>query len=435
MSRYGNSRQTGEIKMKKTLFFVIFIFLALALTMNAEEAKKIYKLQKTYVTSDEALLISDTDLNCSYFIRDGMPQDIKVVASYQSVDQRIDFSDNDLLFIDKGSKDGLNAGDLLMIISQGKSINKLGHYYQKKSLAEITGIYDHRSLLRLKGGCHPVNIGDFAIPFKPEKTVLAKKIDYMLARIPANPVSGEIVYTDLWFGMPASLSSTSQFVTVDLGQGVVGKGTFLLIYRILKSDLPPLIIGLGIVVQAENTNSTVKILDCNSDIRENDQVLILPAAEEKAPEAAEAGKTESIPIVETLQVESQDKQNPQPEAAQPAEQKEGSLTVDVLFDFDSKAPKGDHSADFAAIKDFIGAKSEYLVTLRGYTCSIGNEEYNLRLAKERVEAIKNILVSQYGVDAAHVETFFYGEKEPRFDNSSEVERLKNRLVKIEVSGK
>ena len=35
--------------MKKTLVFVIFIFLALALTANVEEPKKIYKLQKAYV--------------------------------------------------------------------------------------------------------------------------------------------------------------------------------------------------------------------------------------------------------------------------------------------------------------------------------------------------------------------------------------------------
>jgi outer membrane protein OmpA-like peptidoglycan-associated protein len=257
----------------------------------------------------------------------------------------------------------------------------------------------------------------------------------MLARIPANPVSGEIVFAELTSGQPASISASSQYVTVDLGQGVVAKGTFLLFYRVLKSDLPPLIIGLGIVVQAENTNSTVKILDANSDIRIKDQAFILPANEDKVPEVAEAGKMENIPIVETLQVESQDKQTPQEEAVQPIEPNGDALTVEVFFDFDSKQPKGDHGADFTAIKDFINAKSEYLVTLRGYTCSIGDEEYNLRLAKERVEVIKNTLVSQYGADAAHVETFFYGEKEPRFDNSSEAERQKNRLVKIEVSGK
>ena len=425
MSRYGNSKQRGENKIKKILFIVIFIFLALALMADVKESKKIYKLQKAYVFLDESLLISDTDLNCSYFIKDSMPQDIKIVASYQSIEQRKDFSDNDNLIIDKGSKDGLKAGDLLLIMSQGKLVKNLGRYYLKKSLAEITDIYEQQSVIQLKGGCNPVNIGDFAILFKPEKTVFAKKIDYTLCRIPENPVSGNIVYTDLSLGIPASITATSQYVTVDLGAEVVAKGTSLLIYRILKSDLPPLIIGSGIVIQAENTNSTVKILDSNADIKLNDQVLILPAVMEK----------ESIPIIETLQGENQDKENARPGEVQPPEQKGDTLTVDVLFYFDSKQPKDDHSGDFTAIKEFINAKSEYLVTLRGYTCSIGREEYNLRLAQERVEAIKNILVSQYGVDAAHVETFFYGEKEPNFDNSSEVERLKNRLVKIEVNGK
>jgi outer membrane protein OmpA-like peptidoglycan-associated protein len=432
MSRYGDSKQIGENKMKKVLFFVIFSFLTVALTADVKEPKRIYKLQKAYVFLEESLLISESDLNCSYFIKDSMPQDIKIVDSYQSVGQRTDFSNNDRLVIDKGSKDGLKEGDVLQIMSQGRLIKNLGRYFLKKSLAEITCLYEDRSVIELKNGCNPVNIGDFAIIFKPEKTVFAKKIDYLLCRIPANPVSGNIVYTDLTLGAPAAITSNPQYVTVDLGQGVVAKGTFLLFYRILKRDLPPLIIGSGIVIQAENTNSTVKILDSSADINVNDQVLILTTVKEK--ESA-ADKNENIPIVETLQAETQDVENAQPGEVQPTEQKGDTLTVDVLFDFDSKLPRGDHSADFTAIKEFINAKSEYLVTLRGYTCSIGREEYNLRLAQERVEGIKNILISQYGVDATHVETFFYGEKEPLFDNSSEAERLKNRLVKIEVSGK
>jgi outer membrane protein OmpA-like peptidoglycan-associated protein len=52
-----------------------------------------------------------------------------------------------------------------------------------------------------------------------------------------------------------------------------------------------------------------------------------------------------------------------------------------------------------------------------------------------VETIKAILVSQYGIDPARIESFFYGEKDPQYDNSSEAERCKNRLVKIEVNGK
>ena len=423
--------------MKKLLFLVIFIFFAAAMSGGAAESKKIMKLHKAYVFLPESLLISESDLNCSYFIKDKVPQDIRIVGKNSLTPERTEFSDHDELVINKGSKAGLKEGDLLMIMSQGQLIrhplnhDRLGQYFLKKSLAKITCIYDERAVIQLEKGCNPVNIGDFGILFKPEQTLFARKIDYKLCRIPANAVSGNVVFFDLGLGQPGEIAGESQYVSVDLGEGVVGKGSFLLIYRHLASDLPPLIIGLGIVIHSENTNSTVKILDSSSDIRVKDRMLVLP--KEITALSTTTGERETLPIVETLQTESEE---PGQNAEQPgSDAAAASLTFDILFDFDGRQPNTDHSADFMAIKDFIAAQSEYLVTLRGYTCSIGGEEYNLRLSSQRVEAIKNILVGQYGVDAAHIETFFYGEQEPPFDNSSEAERRKNRLVKIEVNGK
>lgn len=418
--------------MKKMLVLVLFVFLAAALLSSAEESKKILNIQKAYIYMEEALLISDTDLNCSYFIRDEVADDIKIVSKHLAVAERNEFSDQDELVINKGAKNGLKEGDLLMILSQGQVIrnplnhDRLGRYFLKKSLAMITCLYDNQAVISLNKGCYPINIGDIAILHKPENTLFAKQINYKFCRIPANGVTGTIVYSDLSMGVPGEIAGDSQYVTVDLGEGVAGQGTFLLIYRVLRSDLPPLIIGVGIVIHSENTNSTVKILDSSSDIQVRDRVVVLPRTEEGA--AAETGEKENIPIVETLQKESQGQE-------QATELKGNALNFDFLFEFDSTKLVADHTADFTAIKDFVAAKSEYLVTLRGYTCSIGGDEYNLRLSSERVEAIKNILISQYGIDAAHIETFFYGEKEPQFDNSSEVERRKNRLVKIEVNGK
>ena len=419
--------------MKKAILFAIFVFLAAALMVNAQESKKILNIQKAYIYLEEELLVSETDLNCSYFIKDGVPQDIRIVDKLVPIAERNEFTDFDDLIVNKGSKDGLKEGDLLLIMSEKQVIHhprnhdRLGRYFLKNALAQITCVYEKQSVIRLQKGCNPVNIGDFAIPYKPESTVFEKKIDYKFCRIPANAISGWVVYTDLGMGIPARIAGDMQYVSVDLGEGVVGKGSFLLIYRMLASDLPPLIIGLGIVIHSENTNSTVKILDASTDIRVEDRVLVLPKA---APGAAGEGEKENIPIVETLENEGQLAAG-QAEAAGTG----AALNFNILFEFDSKEPISDHAADYQAIKDFISGKSEYLVTLRGYTCSIGGEEYNLRLSSQRVEAIKNILVSQYGIDAARIETFFYGEKEPPYDNSSEVERRKNRLVKIEVNGK
>jgi outer membrane protein OmpA-like peptidoglycan-associated protein len=422
--------------MKKVLIPFIFIILAAASIANAQESKKILNIRKAYAFLDEAMLISETDLNCSYFIKDDVPQDIHIISKHVPNAERNEFSDFDELVIDKGSRDGLKEGDLLMIMSKGpvihhpRSHRRLGSHFLKKALAQISCIYEKQAIIRLQKSCNPVNAGDFVVLFKPESTVFEKKLDYKLCRIPANGVSGMIVYSELVVGFRSEISSESQYVTVDLGKGVVNKGTFLLVYRVVASDLPPLIIGLGIVIHGENTNSTVKILDASTDIQVNDQVMVLPKPT-PGPAAGERDQ-ENIPVMESL---------PEGQEADQAAAGEGAglegdvLNVDVLFGFDRKEPIDDHAADFAAIRDFIAGKSEYLVTLRGYTCSIGGEEYNLRLSSQRVETIKSILVGQYGVDAAHIETFFYGEKEPQFDNSSEVERRKNRLVKIEVNGR
>ena len=73
--------------------------------------------------------------------------------------------------------------------------------------------------------------------------------------------------------------------------------------------------------------------------------------------------------------------------------------------------------------------------MRGYTCSIGGLEYNLKLSKERVDGVKAYLVSKLGVDEKLIESYFYGEKDAPYDNTSEEQRRKNRVVNIQVIGK
>ncbi|HOW44330.1 MAG TPA: OmpA family protein [Candidatus Aminicenantes bacterium] len=415
--------------MKKTMVVAVFVLLAATQFLNGQVAQKIYNLQKAYVFLEEELLVNDTDLNCSYFIRDKVPQDIRIVGNHTMDSQVESFTNADELVIDSGAKDGLKEGDMLVILSEGNVIHhprnhdRLGRFFFKKSLARITCLYDKQAVIRLQNGCQPVHVGDFALPYAPEATVFAKRADYKYCRIPDNAVSGQVVYTDLTMGIPSDMSGDQQYLTVDLGEGVVGKGSFLLFYRLVASDLPPLIVGLGVVIHSENTNSTVKVLDAGTDMRVGDRVLVLPREAAAAKPGQPGG--EELPVVESLPGAE--------ETAGEATVAGAALNYSILFPFDGVTPLADPSADFAAIRDFVAGKSEYVVTLRGYACSIGGEEYNLRLSSRRVEAIKGMLVSQYAIDPGRIETFFYGEKEPQFDNSTEAERRKNRLVKIEVN--
>ena len=94
-----------------------------------------------------------------------------------------------------------------------------------------------------------------------------------------------------------------------------------------------------------------------------------------------------------------------------------------------------YASEFEKVKEFISSKSQYVVILRGYTCSIGGLEYNLKLSQERVNNVKAYLVSALGIPENFIKTYYYGEKDAPYDNTSEEQRRKNRLVNIQVIGK
>ncbi len=418
--------------MIKNSICVLVVLLAGALLLQAQGQEKKYNLQRAYIYQEETLLISDTDLNCSYFFRNGkFPDEIRIIGSEQMDSKRIGYSDLDKLFINRGSQEGFKEGDKLLILTEGhifrgpqKGQASLGRYYLKKSLAVITCIYDHQAVITLQEGCNPVYQGDIVVPYKPEEKIYQKKPAYNECRIPARGATGNIVYNDLYIDIQKNLAGDFNYVTVNLGTDQVRRGTFLLLYRILQPGLPPIIIGMGIVVNPESNNSTVKILDSAREIKVGDYAVVLPEVK-VAPPPVEVAPPPEV-VQETAPVVAPPKE---------VEKKEANLMMEMLFEIGSKDVAQAYTADFAKIADFVKDKSEYAVILRGYCCSIGADEYNLKLSQERTEAVKAILVDQYKIDPARIEAYYYGEKGSPYDNSLESERRRNRLVRIEVVGK
>jgi OOP family OmpA-OmpF porin len=71
----------------------------------------------------------------------------------------------------------------------------------------------------------------------------------------------------------------------------------------------------------------------------------------------------------------------------------------------------------------------FSLKLGGHTDNIGSEEANMKLSKDRAEAIKNYLVSQ-GVNNGKVEAVGYGESQPIATNKTAAGRQKNRRVEF-----
>ncbi|SHG33165.1 Outer membrane protein OmpA [Salegentibacter echinorum] len=71
------------------------------------------------------------------------------------------------------------------------------------------------------------------------------------------------------------------------------------------------------------------------------------------------------------------------------------------------------------------------ILIEGHTDNTGAESYNLTLSKNRAQAVTNYLAGQ-GLSNGRFETKWYGENQPKYDNSTAEGRAKNRRVELAI---
>ncbi|MFC2146846.1 OmpA family protein, partial [Acidobacteriota bacterium] len=405
---------------------------SLFLTAQAQQTKK-YDIRTAYIYKKETLLISETDLNCSYFIKKGISDDLRIIGSIMVDWGKKEYTDSDRMFINKGSNAGVREGDIYIVIEKGNQVTNrltgknLGTYNLKKSLGEVTCLYENRAELTLEKGCYPVNIGDYLVLHEPQNALFKRKPIYTRCRLPNSVIEGNVVFTAVHTDAERTLPGPQDYVTIDLGKAMVSQGDFLLFYKIVREDLPPLIVGTGIVIDSQNTNSTAKILDASIPIEVGFKLVLLQAEdlyyEDETKKTRRLTGDEELPVIEKLEKEDMGAVG------------EESLDLDILFDINEKTLIDMHKTDLDKVGDFIQGKSEFVIILRGYTCSVGNEAYNLRLSKQRVDNVKKYLMDTLNIKEEFFESYHYGEKKAPYDNTSEEERRKNRLVTVQAVGK
>lgn len=121
---------------------------------------------------------------------------------------------------------------------------------------------------------------------------------------------------------------------------------------------------------------------------------------------------------------------PMAEASEPLR-----VELDVKFDFNKAQVKAESQGDIKALADFMSQYPQTTTTVEGHTDAVGSDAYNQRLSERRANAVRDVLVQQYGVAADRVSSVGYGEARPVADNDSEEGRAINRRVEaaVEVS--
>ena len=108
---------------------------------------------------------------------------------------------------------------------------------------------------------------------------------------------------------------------------------------------------------------------------------------------------------------------------------EGKLISNLLFNTGTAQLKPESMGSLLDVSKVIKAGTTP-VKIIGHTDSDGEDAANLKLSQERAEAVKQILIKQYGVEADKLTTEGRGETQPIADNGNAEGKAQNRRVEF-----
>ncbi|WP_240615596.1 OmpA family protein [Alteromonas facilis] len=115
------------------------------------------------------------------------------------------------------------------------------------------------------------------------------------------------------------------------------------------------------------------------------------------------------------------------------EEKELSIALRVLFANNSDVVTNPQDAEIKAFADFLNRYVNTSAVIEGHTSSVGSDSYNMALSERRANAVRDLLINAYGIDAGRLSAEGFGETR-LLDASDSAEAHKmNRRIEAKVS--
>ncbi len=215
-------------------------------------------------------LISESDLYCSFFVLKKKGElDLKIVSA-ERTEERLFLREGDTFFLDKGQKDGLENGQIFLILEIGQKIKNYGYLTFMRGRAKISDASMGRAAATLDKACAPVMVGYSLIPFEDKGGLLGKDLGFDILPRETGELKGKIIYLHDEHNMIGS----GDWALVDLGEeDGIQFGQQLVVYtRSKKKSAFVKMIGNLIVINVQRKTSTVKVLSCNNPLKVGDLV-------------------------------------------------------------------------------------------------------------------------------------------------------------------
>jgi OOP family OmpA-OmpF porin len=110
-----------------------------------------------------------------------------------------------------------------------------------------------------------------------------------------------------------------------------------------------------------------------------------------------------------------------------------AVKLAVKFDTAKSIVKDEYVDDIGNLAKFMNQYANTVVTVEGHTDSQGADAYNEKLSQSRADAVKQVLITKFGIAADRVTAKGFGEAQPAADNKTAAGREENRRVVGAVS--
>jgi hypothetical protein len=246
-----------------------------------EQPQEQDEIRRAKIFDEIYALLSDTDLYCSFRIHDGDKPDMQIIGADRQAERYI-YSDGDLMYVNKGKADGLEEGQLFLVLDieernrvrdEEKSFYQYGVLATKKGRARIVDMGEHKSTAVLEKCCDPVEFGAYLVPFEPEESLMGKDLGFDVPPFKADGVSGEVIYLQMDYNQIAS----GHWGLVNIGGADdLHRGQQLIIYRELHEGAPLQVIGNVVVIDVQEETATFKVLSSRDPVIPGDLVMLRP---------------------------------------------------------------------------------------------------------------------------------------------------------------
>ncbi|MBU2996359.1 OmpA family protein [Cellulophaga baltica] len=103
----------------------------------------------------------------------------------------------------------------------------------------------------------------------------------------------------------------------------------------------------------------------------------------------------------------------------------------VYFDTNKSDIKGTSANTLNSLTGILNEYPDSDILIEGHTDSAGPDDYNMELSKKRAQSVSNYL-NNNGINSSRLTTKWYGETQPKGDNTTTEGKAQNRRVEVVI---